>query len=120
MEKVTFARYRPILGEVLGYWEPRRIFYNVLLLWATFSDLKNDGALEMLRDPRVLLTLCGMAFAANVLYCAAHVTDFALRYTRFREGWLKMRWALLVAGCWLAVFLAHQQTGLVTGLFRMI
>ena len=76
--------------------------------------------MDQLRDPRVLLTLVGLALAANLLYCAAHLVDFGLQLTRLRAPWLKVRWLLLLAGCWLALFIEHQQTGLISGLFRMI
>lgn len=110
---------KAILWDIARYWEPRRLVYNVLLLFLTLRDFADDIALERLTEPRILFILAVWAVGANVCFCSAYLLDFTLRATPWVRIWLKARWALFFIGCWLAAFIAHQQLGLLTGGNRM-
>jgi hypothetical protein len=107
------------LRQVLLYWEPRRIFYNLLLLHCTWRDFRADGALPLLWQPSMWFTLVGLALLANLAYTAAPVLDLGLRSTPLKRYWLYFRWLILLLGCWLAMVLTYQHTGLLTGGERM-
>ena len=120
MSSEKLVALKSLAVEVLKYWEPRRVVYNLMLLWVTIRDFRDDGALALLTEPRMLLILAGCAVAANVVYCAAHAVDFTMQLTRLKGVWLKVRWVLFLAGCWLASVLTYQYTGWLTDGERMI
>ena len=103
-EALTF---KAIFREMVRYWEPRRIVYNVVLAavvvaWIAFTWPHFRPAFTM----GGLLVLLVLAAIANACYCAAYVADAAMQRTPFRSTWLHARWAFWLAGTLFAIALA--------------
>ena len=103
-ESLTF---KAIFREMVRYWEPRRIVYNVVLAavvvaWIAFTWPHFRPAFTM----GGLLVLLVLAAIANACYCAAYVADAAMQRTPFRSTWLHARWAFWLAGTLFAIALA--------------
>jgi hypothetical protein len=99
---------RALLDDALGYWEPRRIIYNLLLgaivlAWLILSWPHFRTALTL----RALLLLFVLAVLANVCYCAAYIVDIPLQLSSFRQRWLRWRWGLWLVGTLFAAILAN-------------
>jgi hypothetical protein len=100
--------FRRVLCDALGYWEPRRIVYNLVLLattmaWliATWPHFRPAIALSSL--PPLLF----LAFAANVCYCAAYLVDIPMQSSLASAAWKRRRWVLWLAGLLIAVVLTN-------------
>jgi hypothetical protein len=93
---------RQMWNDCLRYWEPRRILYNVVLLFTVSWNLAqmNSWGL-MLSAPMVVA-----AGLANLCYCAAYPLDLALQHSEFREDWLRSRLGLFLLGTAFAAALA--------------
>lgn len=95
------------LGDAIGYWEPRRIGYNlalaaVVLGWAAFAWRRLHGLFGVDH----LLSLIVLAVLANVCYCAAYVVDIPVQLSAFRGGWRRHRWMRWLLGTLSAMTLA--------------
>lgn len=98
---------RAHLADALGYWERRRLVYNLVLAavvatwvvgtWPHFRPALN---------PQALVLLLVLAVAANLCYCAAYLVDLPLQSSSLRSRWLKWRFGLWLAGMLLALLLA--------------
>ena len=106
-EAVTF---REALTDAIRYWEPRRIFYNLVLalvvaVHAILSWLGPGTVPAITSDP--LLSLFLLAVLANIAYCAAYVPDIPAQLSGFRPQWLRLRFAVFLVGIAFAAILAH-------------
>ena len=88
-----------ILRDAIGYWERRRLWYNLALValtnaWIVFTwpHFRPAFTLDSLLKLAVLATL------ANVCYCAAYLVDLPVQQSSFREGWRQRRWLLWLLG----------------------
>jgi hypothetical protein len=72
----TSERLREAVSDTLGYGEPRRVVYNLVLVLIVFV----------------------LAVLANVCYCAAYLADVFVQVSGFREAWQKWRFILFVIG----------------------
>ncbi len=100
--------FRDILSDAIGYWEPRRIAYNLLLTaivvaWVAWSWPHFRPAITF----ESLVAVTVLAVLANVCYCAAYVADLAMQYSHFGRLWVRWRWGLWVGGTLFAVALAN-------------
>lgn len=93
--------------DAVGYWEPKRILYNLILFalvmicWG--EDIISTRPGEWLGVAAVLFFF---AVFANLLYCAAYPIDVALQMSPLRDIWTHTRWMLFAAGTTLAGVLA--------------
>lgn len=99
---------RGILADAIGYWERRRILYNLLLaavviIWvvATWPHFRPAFAWP---DLGALLVL---AMFANLCYCAAYLADLPMQYSSLRDFWRRWRWGLLAIGTLFAIVLTN-------------
>jgi hypothetical protein len=98
---------RDVGRDALGYWEIRRIGYNlilgaVVLAWVVCTWPHFRPAFT----GRAGLLLLVLATIANVCYTAAYPVDIALQLSAFRARWQRRRWILWCAGTLFAVLLA--------------
>ena len=91
--------FRELISDAIGYWEPRRVGYNLVLAaivlgWVGLTWPHFRGAFAW---PSVLAVFV-LAVLANVCYCAAYLVDIAVQYSAYRDPWRKRRWVLWVVG----------------------
>lgn len=97
---------RDAITDALGYWERRRLAYNLLLV-VVVAGVYWLAPVRAAPGIDVLLQLFVLAVIANVLYCAAYVVDVAVQCSGFRATWLRRRWLLLAGGSLFAAVLAQ-------------
>lgn len=100
--------FRAALDDAVTYWEPRRLWYNLVLVAVVLACLADQWPL----DPEVLtfdsvLILFILAVLANVAYCAAYIPDVFLQLTTHRDKWRRTRWLVLLVGILFAAALAY-------------
>jgi hypothetical protein len=99
---------RDLVTNAIGYWEPRRLAYNAVLLAVVVATYCVDsGPAPRPLSFELLQQLFLFAVLGNVAYCAAYPTDLLVQYSGFRERWLRRRWGLLAIGMLFASVLAH-------------
>ena len=88
-----------VLRNAIGYWERRRLWYNVALtalagIWvvATWPHFRPTSALASLSKLVVLAAL------ANVCCSAAYLVDVPMQPSSFRAAWQRRRWILWLLG----------------------
>ena len=87
------------LTDAIGFWEPRRVIYNVVLagivclyFWRGLPSSKT------LLDVNFALSAFVLAVLANICYCAAYLPDIFIQMSDFRHAWRRIRWILFVVG----------------------
>lgn len=97
-----------ILSDAIGYWERRRVVYNLLLaavviIWivATWPHF-----LAAFTWPSLLLLFI-LAMLANLCYCAAYIADVPMQFSSFQNLWRRRRWTLWLLGMLFATALAN-------------
>lgn len=96
------------ISDAIGYWEPRRIAYNGILLAVLLATrFLSPGATTQTSSFQMLQQLFLLAVLANVAYCAAYPLDLFFQYSDFRETWRRMRWMLLLVGTMSGAILDH-------------
>ena len=93
------APFRDLITDAVGYWEARRIGYNLVLAaivlgWVALNWPHFRGAFAW----PSLFALFVLAILANACYCAAYLVDIPLQYSAFRDSWRRRRWALWLIG----------------------
>lgn len=99
---------RDILTDVIGYWERRRLYYNLILALVVVG-------MALLIWPRTLrllslqnlLWIFVLAVLANVCYSAAYAVDIVVQLSAYREGWRRWRILLWILGTLLAVAVTY-------------
>lgn len=88
-----------ILSDAIGYWELRRIVYNLTLAavvivpaTAFWGQIRNQPSFEL------LLGLSVLAVLANVCYCAAYLVDIPMQFSAHGLAWRRWRWLLWLLG----------------------
>lgn len=94
--------------EAVRFWEPRRLFYNLLLLavvvtwvlatWPHFRPAMNLTA---------AMQISVLGLLANVFYSVAYLAEFALQGASSGKVRQSLRWTLWVIGTILAFVLAN-------------
>ena len=99
---------REYTTEAIRYWEPRRLFYNLLLVAiVVITFLLNLPSSRAVITIDSILWLFLLAVLANVAYCAAYVVDLFVQASAFRSHWHQFRWLLLALGSAFAAVLAR-------------
>ncbi|HEV8700281.1 MAG TPA: hypothetical protein VGV60_03305 [Candidatus Polarisedimenticolia bacterium] len=101
-------RFGEIASDAIGYWERRRVLYNLALAGVV-------GAHGLVAWPasRSALTwdtfflLIFLAVLANVCYCAAYAVDLFVQYSGLRSAWGRWRWVVLTIGIVFGAVIAH-------------
>jgi hypothetical protein len=100
--------FRPVFTDSVRFWEPRRLFYNFVLLAAALSWL---AATWPHFRPALALTpilmLSVLALLANVCYSAAYLIDIPLQLSALSFTWKRYRWILWLLGTLFALLLAN-------------
>jgi hypothetical protein len=112
------ATLRDYATEAIRYWEPRRIFYNLLLVVVVvvtfWLNLPSSRAAVTIDS---ILWLFLLAVVANVAYCAAYIVDLFVQASAFREQWQQFRWLVYALGSAFAAVLARYVS---MGLFAAV
>ncbi len=99
---------RPLFSDAIHFWEPRRLYYNIILASATLTWL---AATWPHFRPALTLTslflLSVLALIANACYCAAYLVDIPMQLSTLRTAWQRHRWILWLAGTLLALLLTN-------------
>lgn len=96
---MSTPEFRAALTDAIGYWERRRVVYNMVLVVVT-------GAVFLSRQPQsahaisfgLAEELFVLAVLANIAYCAAYPVDLIVQSSGYRANWLRVRWVLLALG----------------------
>ena len=94
--------------DAVRYWEPLRLFYNLLLSVIVLLHLSLNW--PMSREAVTLNSVLGLfvlAVLANVAYCAAYIVDIFLQFSHFREQRRVWRAGLATVGFAFAAVLTH-------------
>jgi hypothetical protein len=88
-----------IVRDAIGYWEPRRLWYNVALTvltvaWVVFTWPHFRPAFTLASLGKLIV----LAALANVCYSAAYLVDLPIQQSSFRDRWQRGRWVLWVLG----------------------
>lgn|SRR5574340_520083 len=102
------SEFRSIVSDAIGYWERRRIIYNLLLTavviaWIVMTWPHFRPAFRW--DSFVALLV--LAMLANLCYCAAYIADLPMQYSSFRQTWCRWRWILWLGGTLFAILFAN-------------
>jgi hypothetical protein len=100
------------MRDALGYWEVRRIPYNLALaavavFWVVRTWPHFVPAFEWASIPPLLI----LAALANVLYCSAYLVEALAREALVAATWHRWRWAVWLAGTLLALLLEYYWIG---------
>ena len=99
---------RVILEDAVGYWEPRRVGYNLaLIVLAIAVVLRTWPHFRPALTLQSIPPLAVLAALANGCYCAAYVVEILVRHSSFRENWRHWRLGLWLAGTVLALFIEY-------------
>jgi hypothetical protein len=102
------AQWRDYLSNAIRYWEPRRIFYNLLLAAVVVIHFVRELPFsKTVLQFNTLLLLFLLAVLANVAYCAAYVPDVFAQMSGVRDSWLRYRWVVFLIGLAFAAVLTH-------------
>ena len=102
---------REAITDAIGYWEPRRILYNIALAGVVLIHFfANYPASRDKLQAELFLSLFVLAVLANVAYCAAYLGDIFAQFSGYRDVWKKFRWILFAIGVAFAGTIAHFMT----------
>jgi len=104
----TSLSFRAILRNSAGFWEPRRLLYNLALLIVAFAWI-------ILTWPHfrpaftlsTFLTMCVLALLANLCYTAAYLFDLPIQGMNSFTRLASWRWGLWFLGTALAILLEN-------------
>jgi hypothetical protein len=97
-----------LFSDAIRFWEPLRIFYNLVLIAITLLWLVATWP-----HFRVALTLTSLGqlvifgLIANICYCAAYLADIPIQHTSFGIARKHRRWILWSIGTLFAIVLAN-------------
>jgi|HubBroStandDraft_6_1064221.scaffolds.fasta_scaffold189461_1 hypothetical protein len=100
--------FRPILSDAIHFWEPRRLYYNLVLTAAAFTWVA--ATWPHFRPAFTLVSLpplTVLALLANVCYCAAYLVDIPMQQSTLSTAWKRYRWILWLVGTLFALLLAN-------------
>jgi hypothetical protein len=104
---VPVVSFREAISDAIGYWERRRLLYNLALVLVVAGCAIAARPGSELVDFDFALSLFILAVLANIAYCAAYVVDVVLQLSSFRDAWRRMRWLLLMIGILFAASIAY-------------
>ena len=83
---------RKVMSDALGFWEPRRIAYNMLLLIIAIAFLSSDWRHgEVDADFQLFALLAAYLVLANLLFCAAYLSELLAARLDCRLQWQRWR-----------------------------
>jgi hypothetical protein len=96
-----------IVRDAVGYWEPRRLWYNAGLTvlagaWVVFTWPHFRPAFTLASCAKLIV----LAALANVCYSAAYLVELPMQQSSFRAGWQRRRWVLWLLGTLFALLFA--------------
>ena len=99
MNEPRAAQMRELLTDAAGYWERRRVTFNltlvaVVIAWVVLTWPHFQDALT----PRSAFLLLALVLAANVCYSAVYLVDLPMQRSSFARVWRSARRSV-----WLAV-----------------
>ncbi len=85
--------------DAIGYWELRRLVYNVVLagIVLVYFGIYYPASKTVL-SVDFALSVFLLAVLANVAYCAAYVVDIFAQASAYREQWRNYRWVIFIIG----------------------
>jgi hypothetical protein len=95
------------VAQALRYWEPRRLFYNGIMLAVVIAHVALRQHVRSLLTFDLLLALFFLAVLANICYCAVYAVDLFVRFSGLDAAWEKGRIAVLLVGTAFAAVIAH-------------
>jgi len=96
------------VAEALRYWEPRRLFYNGVLLAVVVAHIVAKWQdVQKLPTFDEFLLLFLLAVLANICYCAVYAVDLFVRFSGLQTAWDKGRIVVLLVGTAFAAVIAH-------------
>jgi hypothetical protein len=102
------ATLRNYATEAIRYWEPRRLFYNLLLVvvvamtfWLNLPSSKEAITIDS------VLWLFLLAVVTKRCVCGAYVVDVFVQASAFRPQWHQLRWLLYALGSGFAAVLTR-------------
>jgi hypothetical protein len=102
------ASLRCLLGDSLGFWELRRLLYNLVLCAVVVAWVAATWPhFRPMFDAHSLLLLAILGLLANACYCAAYLVDIPMQFSALDAPWRRRRWTLWLAGMMLAILLAN-------------
>jgi hypothetical protein len=102
------ARLSTYVANALGYWEPRRLLYNLVLTAVVVAEAAANWA-TVARGITVdlVLALFILAVLANVAYCAVYAVDLFVQFSGLNAYWARGRTLVLVVGTAFGAALTH-------------
>jgi hypothetical protein len=105
---VARPKFGELASDALRYWEPRRLFYNLVLLAVVCAHYYTAWpASKPFLERDMLFFFFILAVIANILYCAAYAVDLFVQYSGQRTAWARWRWTVLLLGTAFAAAIAH-------------
>lgn len=99
---------RDFVTDAIGYWERRRLVYNIVLLAVVAAVFGvNAAAFGRIVSIDLFLQLYLLAVMANAAYCAAYPLDLTVQWSHLRPCWLRLRRVLFLIGTAFAATLAQ-------------
>jgi hypothetical protein len=96
------------VAEALRYWEPRRLFYNLILLAVVIAHIIAKWSnVQRLLTFDLFLMLFLLAVLANICYCVVYAVDLFIRFSGLQAAWEKGRIVVLLVGTAFAAVIAH-------------
>ena len=107
-EAGSTGRATGYVAEALRYWEPRRLFYNGVLLAVVVAHIVAKWQdVQKLPTFDEFLLLFLLAVLANICYCAVYAVDLFVRFSGLQTAWDKGRIVVLLVGTAFAAVIAH-------------
>jgi uncharacterized membrane protein len=104
----VLPRFGEIAADAMRYWEPRRVFYNLVLTGVVLAHFITAWpASRALLAWNTLFQLIFLGVLANVCYCAAYAVDLFVQYSALRPDWARWRWVVLAVGIIFAAVIVH-------------
>lgn len=96
------------LKDASQFWEPRRIWYNAVLLlivvlWVAVTWPHFRPAMNWVAFGKMTV----LALLANLCYCAGYVSEGFIQPLLPKEFWRRARWAVWLAGMLLAMLFSN-------------
>ena len=102
------SRASAFVADALRYWEPRRFFYNGILLIVVMAHIATKWPhVRSLLTFDVFLFMFLLAVLANICYCAVYAVDIFVRFSGLQKAWQKGRIAVLLIGTAFAAVITH-------------
>jgi hypothetical protein len=95
---------RGLLADAIRFWEPRRLFYNLVLFAVAVSWLAATWphfrpALKLIP----MLQFAVLALLANVCYCTVYLVDIPIQSSALSSVWRRQCWVLWLVGTLFAI-----------------